>query len=118
MRPSPLTPEKPEDPFKDQLEWLKHRYDPGHYLGGTIAPQLRLSLGRRAKRAAAVLAFLSGLGGLALGALYAAEAGWSVPWELALGPLSLLAGLKLWMSSRAEAPVPGFDAEPDVEGEK
>ena len=39
------------DPFADYIEWTKHRYDPGYYLGGNLPPHLRkASLGPRARR--------------------------------------------------------------------
>ncbi len=110
-------PEKPEDPFADQLEWLEHRYDPGHFLGGTLRPELRLSLGKRAKRVAAILAFLSG-GVLAVGALMTFQMGSAAdPWAVMLAPLSLLVGIKMWMSARPEKPAIDVDPDPDTANE-
>ena len=49
-----------QDPFADYIEWTEHRYNPGHYLGGTLPPHLRkASLGRRGRRLAGV--FLAGI---------------------------------------------------------
>jgi hypothetical protein len=91
-------------PFADQMEWLDHRYDPGHFLGGTLRPELRLSLGARAKRAAAVLAFGSGAGVIALMATLTAEFGFvPEPYSLGLGALSLLVGRKMWRAANREA---------------
>jgi hypothetical protein len=33
--------EHPPDFLRDYEEWARHRYDPGHYLGGTLPPYLR-----------------------------------------------------------------------------
>jgi hypothetical protein len=92
-------------PFADQMEWLDHRYDPGHFLGGTLRPELRLSLGTRAKRAAAVLAFASGVGVIGLMAAINAAMGVPVPdpYSLGFGGLSLLVGRKLWRAAGREA---------------
>jgi hypothetical protein len=54
--------DRPDDPLADYNEWVRHRYDPGHYLGGTIAPHLRKArLGPRARRRSAVLLALLAL---------------------------------------------------------
>jgi hypothetical protein len=92
-------------PFADQMEWLDHRYDPGHFLGGTLRPELRLSLGTRAKRVAAVLAFGSGAGVISLMATVNAAMGVPVPdpYSLGFGGLSLLVGRKLWRAAGREA---------------
>ena len=29
------------DFVREYVEWAEHRYDPGHYLGGTLEPHLR-----------------------------------------------------------------------------
>jgi hypothetical protein len=51
-----------QDPFGTYVEWAEHRYDPGHYLGGTIAPHLRKStLGPRARRLSGIMLVVSGL---------------------------------------------------------
>jgi hypothetical protein len=92
-------------PFADQMEWLDHRYDPGHFLGGTLRPELRLSLGPRAKRVAAVLAFGSGVGIIAFMATVNAATGVPVPdpYSLGFGGLSLLVGRKMWRAAGREA---------------
>lgn len=91
-------------PFADQLEWQDHRYDPGYFLGGTLRPELRLSLGPRAKRVAAVLAFGSGLG--VIGFMATANAAFGVPvpdpYSLGFGGLSLLVGRKMWRAAGRE----------------
>jgi len=94
-------------PFADQMEWLDHRYDPGHFLGGTLRPELRLSLGTRAKRVAAVLAFGSGMGVIGLTAGVNAAIGVTVadPYSLGFGGLSLLVGRKMWRAAGREAAV-------------
>ena len=44
------------DPLREYLEWARHRYDPGHYLGGTLPPHLRKNaLGPRARKKAGLL---------------------------------------------------------------
>ena len=92
-------------PFADQLEWQDHRYDPGYFLGGTLRPELRLSLGPRAKRVAAALAFGSGTGVIALMATVSAAMGVPVPDPLSLGfgGLSLLVGRKMWRAAGRQA---------------
>jgi hypothetical protein len=48
-------------------EWSAHRYDPGHYLGGTIAPELRIGeLGPNARRRSALLLGVPALVGAAM----------------------------------------------------
>jgi hypothetical protein len=105
-----LPPEQPEDPFFDQLEWLNNRYNPGYFLGGTLVPELRLSLGRRAKRVAGLLAFTSGAGVTAVCVLMSVAFGAPPdPWSAALGVLNLLVGLKMWRSARSEASKESLD---------
>ena len=91
-------------PFADQLEWQDHRYDPGYFLGGTLRPELRLSLGPRAKRVAAALAFGSGMGVIAFVATLTAEFGFvPEPYTPSLGVLNLLVGRKMWRAANREA---------------
>ena len=99
-------------PFADQMEWLDHRYDPGYFLGGTLRPELRLSLGARAKRVAAILAFGTGAGIIVLMATLNVATGVPAPdpYSLGLGGLSLLVGRKMWRSA-------GQDAALDVPAE-
>ena len=55
------------DPFADYVEWTNNRYNPGHYLGGNLPPELRKSaMGPKGRRLAglmlgvsAVLSFVS-----------------------------------------------------------
>jgi hypothetical protein len=96
---------RPEDAFADQIEWLSHRYDPGYFLGGTIRPELRVSLGARAKRVAGVFAFASGLGILGTLVAVSIAVGMALPdpWSLSVGVLSLLAGVKLWRTAGADS---------------
>ena len=93
---------EPEDAFADQVEWLNHRYDPGYFLGGTLRPELRLSLGANAKRVAGVLAFVWGLGilGILVGMWVASGCFVPEPWSLSSGILSLLVGRRMWTSAR------------------
>jgi hypothetical protein len=114
-----LTPRKPEDPFADQLEWLNNRYNPGYFLGGILRPEYRLSLGSRAKRVAGVLLLASGtslLGGAVL-FMFAMGTFLTDPWALLLGPLSLLAGLKMWRSAGGP-PDPTADPDAVEQGKK
>jgi hypothetical protein len=92
------------NPFANQMEWLDHRYDPGYFLGGTLRPELRLSLGPRAKRVAAILAFGSGAGIIALMATVNAAMDVPVPdpYSLGFGGLSLLVGRKMWRAAGRE----------------
>lgn len=98
-----MLPKRPEGPFADQLEWLDHRYDPGHFLGGTLRPELRLSLGRRAKRAAAVLAFGAGAATIALMATLTITMGFiPEPYSWGFGVLSLLVARRMWTAADRE----------------
>jgi hypothetical protein len=94
----------PDDAFADQVEWLNHRYDPGYFLGGTLRPELRLSLGANAKRVAGVLAFVSGLGilGILVGMWVASGYFVPEPWSLSSGILSLLVGRRMWKSAEMD----------------
>jgi hypothetical protein len=97
--------EHPEQPFADQLEWLRHRYDPGYFLGGTLRPELRLWLGPRAKRAAAVLALGWGAGAAALFLAGLLSLGVRDPLSFAFAVVSLHVARKLWRSAAADRPV-------------
>jgi hypothetical protein len=56
-----------DDPIGNYVEWTQNSLNPGHYLGGTIPPDLRkASLGRRARRSSGALLIASGVIGLAL----------------------------------------------------
>lgn len=56
------------DPLADHIEWNNNRNNPGHYLGGNIHPDSRLStLGPKGRRAAGVvLAISAGVGVVAV----------------------------------------------------
>lgn len=96
----------PEEPFADQLEWQRHRYDPGHFLGGTLRPEYRPSLGIRAKRVVAVMLVAQGLA--FLGNLVASSlvAGFLIPdpWTSSLGVISIAGGVKVWRSASRVVP--------------
>ena len=65
-----------QDPIGNYVEWAQHRYDPGHYLGGTIEPHLRKSsLGPRARRRSGMMLVFGGVGGLLLVSAFAFEPG-------------------------------------------
>jgi hypothetical protein len=90
--------EGPEGPFADQVEWMNHRLDPGHYLGGTLRPEFRPSIGHGARRVAAVLVFLSGL--VVFGFAIARRD----PVGLLGGLLGVLVGWRLWrFANRGES---------------
>jgi hypothetical protein len=96
----------PEQPFALQLEWLANRYNPGHFLGGTICPELRVgSLGWHAKRVAGALALVSGSAAL-MTVVVIAIAGRLPPdpWSLGVGALSVAAGIKMWKVAKKPAP--------------
>lgn len=60
----PSDPPAPGEPdlIAEYKEWAAHRYDPGHYLGGTLHPHLRkYALGPRGRRIAAALLALMAL---------------------------------------------------------
>jgi len=67
-----------------------------------------------------VLALVIGCGLLGLSLIAVRMGGPADPWSIVLGPLSLLAGVKIWTSSRASEPTAGFDPDPDAaeEGRK
>lgn len=78
------------DPFADYREWTEHRYDPGHYLGGTIPPHLRrTSLGRRARRRAGVLLMVVGVALVPQSLQYS-------PWAMVLPALWIAAGIAMF----------------------
>jgi ribosomal protein S18 acetylase RimI-like enzyme len=60
-----LTPPETEQPIpaiEQYEEWTTHRYDPGYYLGGQLAPHLDTSrMGPHAKRKSAILLGISAL---------------------------------------------------------
>ena len=56
-----------QNPIDNYIEWSEHRLNPGHYLGGTIKPDLRkASLGPRARRRSGIMLVLSSLSGLVI----------------------------------------------------
>ena len=81
-------------------EWSAHRYDPGHYLGGNLAPHLDKSrLGPSARRKAGLL-----LGVMALISIMATVSSWplSGPFErvaqVALTALVTAAAFRMYRS--------------------
>ena len=51
-----------DDQIATYVEWTRHRYDPGYYLGGNLPPHLRTaSLGRKGRRFAGILLGLMAL---------------------------------------------------------
>ena|SRR5688572_7047489 len=48
------------DPFADYIEWTNNRYNPGHYLGGNLPPELNKSaIGPKGRRLAGLLLAVS-----------------------------------------------------------
>jgi hypothetical protein len=99
----------PRDPFGTYREWADHRYDPGHYLGGTLAPHLRKSeLGRRARRYSGALLILGGFAGMlmlvpawqARGAVGTGMAYLEALAEVALPMLAIAAGIRMLPARR------------------
>jgi hypothetical protein len=106
----------PEEPFALQLEWLANRYNPGHFLGGTIRPELRVaSLGWHGKRLAGALALITGFVVL-LTSLAITVVGRLPPdpWSLGFGLLSVAAGIRMWKV--AKKPVPSRHVTNPAEG--
>lgn len=97
----------PDEPFAQQLEWLNHRYDPGYYLGGNLRPELRFSMGPRAKRVAALLALGPLVGWLSISFWAAVATGQFVPepFSFIAALFHLQVGRRLWGSAGAEAPL-------------
>jgi len=53
------------DPFADYIEWTNNRYNPGHYLGGNLPPDLRKSvLGPKARRLSGMMLGISAILGI------------------------------------------------------
>ena len=49
------------DPIAEYIEWTEHRYDPGHYLGGNLPPDLRKSsLSPKGRRYSGIILIVSG----------------------------------------------------------
>jgi hypothetical protein len=97
---------KPDGPIENYIEWSKHRYDPGHYLGGTLQPHLRTnSLGPRARRLSGLFLLFSGLCSVVLS--FAAGGVTEYRWLEALltsgtSLLLIAAGFAMLVSSRSK----------------
>lgn len=100
-----------QDPFGTYVEWAEHRYDPGHYLGGTIPPHLRKSaLGPRARRFSGIMLVVTGIGtGLSFALMTGGAASPELPrslnylaWflEAAVSMLCIVAGVVLYRSPK------------------
>jgi hypothetical protein len=96
---------KPDGPIENYIEWSKHRYDPGHYLGGTLPPHLRKdSLGPRARRLVGLLLLFSGLGNVVLTIAAGLETAWmDALLSSGLSLLLIAAGFALLESSRSSS---------------
>ena len=103
--------EGPDGPFGLQVEWLNHRYDPGYFLGGTLRPELRSTLGSHGKGFAAVWAFSSGAALLGVTLLVAAamRTPFLGPLILASALLRLQVGRRMWRAANANAPGGALD---------
>lgn len=85
-----------QDPIGNYVEWARHRYDPGHYLGGTIPPHLRKSsLGPRARRLSGMMLVFSGVGGFLLVPVFGFDAGSRVPDVISYLTLAIAGGVSL-----------------------
>ena len=51
----------PSEYLNDLEEWQNHQYDPGHYLGGNIRPQLKHGLGTKGGKYLGVLFLVFGV---------------------------------------------------------
>lgn len=93
------------DPIADYVEWADNRYNPGYFLGGRIPPYLKkASLGRRARRLAAIALAIGTIFSAAEGVMYLAAApeGWlSLALVALVGVTALqaIATVKMWPSS-------------------
>lgn len=80
-------------------EWAAHRYDPGHYLGGTIEPHLRMyALGPNARRAAAAyigIPVVFGVGALAVALFTGDSTSRPMDW-IGVGAFMVLWGAAAW----------------------
>ena len=85
-----------QDPIDNYIEWARHRYDPGHYLGGTIPPHLRKSsLGPRARRLSGMMLVFSGVAGFLLVPVFAIDAVSQVPDVISYLTLAVAGGVSL-----------------------
>lgn len=93
------------DPIADYVEWADNRYNPGYFLGGRIPPYLKkASLGRRARRLAAIALAIETVISVAAGVMYLAAApeGWPGLALVALVGITALqaaAVVAMWPSS-------------------
>jgi hypothetical protein len=60
---------EPADPIAEYQEWVENRYNPGHYLGGTLPPAIRRAQTMFTWKEKRVLGFLVAIVILALLAL-------------------------------------------------
>ncbi len=51
----------PSEYLNDLEEWQRYQYDPGHYLGGNINPQLKYASGTKAGKYFAALCLMLGV---------------------------------------------------------
>jgi hypothetical protein len=94
--PTPVDRAPHPGPLRVYQEWAEHRYDPGHYLGGTIEPDLRIGeLGPRARRRSAMLVALSVVSGLVMYLVLPFPHGWSDVPSLAMFGLMGAAAYRL-----------------------
>jgi hypothetical protein len=89
-------------PIREYTEWAQHRYDPGHYLGGTLEPHLRkYALGPRARRHAGLfLAVIAAGTSLMVVAFWPAHGLFE---RLTSGALAMLTWVAAWKMYRSAA---------------
>jgi hypothetical protein len=89
------------DPIADYVEWTEHRYDPGHYLGGNLPPDLRKSsLSPKGRRYSGAMLLLGGAMGLVMTIAWASEIGGEALVMAAFySLLSLVAGFVMFRSA-------------------
>lgn len=85
----------PSEYLNDQEEWQQHQYDPGHYLGGNLPPQIKYSLGTRGGKYLGILFLGFGIVSAIVGILPIIKGSGTDLLGLVLSIILVLAGLRL-----------------------
>lgn len=84
----------PSEYLNDLEEWQNHQYDPGHYLGGNIPPQLKYGLGTKSGKYLGVVFLMLGVMS-GVGVVFSFIEGTGNLFGLFLFVLFIITGLKL-----------------------
>ena len=91
--------EHPSEYLNDLEEWQNHQYDPGHYLGGNLPPQLKYGLGTVGGKYLGVLLLIIGVMS-GIGTIFSLVEGTGSLIGLLLFILFITAGITLLMGGR------------------